>query len=142
MSDPGRDEKTVSIPKKTYNRWLGTTLFILIIFSTLNFVFSFFWVPKFEQIFQDALPGKPLPLLTEFVLACRIPLAIVALAWPIAGVIFVWRSSNRAILFLNLAIILTLVQIGITIFALFIPMVSGCITSTSDQGLESSASPH
>jgi type IV pilus assembly protein PilC len=45
-------------------------LVVLVIASAILTFLLIFIVPKFQQIFADALPGKPLPSVTLFVIAC------------------------------------------------------------------------
>jgi len=45
-------------------------LVVLVIAGTILTFLLIFIVPKFQQIFQDALPGKPLPGITLFVIGC------------------------------------------------------------------------
>ena len=61
-----------------------------------------------------------------FVLTCRIPLGILALAWPFIGTVLVFRRHKnlRPLLFFNAALSLTFLQIIITIIALYLPMIS------------------
>jgi type IV pilus assembly protein PilC len=45
-------------------------LVVLVIAGAILTFLLIFIVPKFQQIFQDALPGKPLPAVTVFVINC------------------------------------------------------------------------
>ena len=45
-------------------------LVVLVIAGLILTFLLIFIVPKFQQIFQDALPGKPLPAITVFVIDC------------------------------------------------------------------------
>jgi type IV pilus assembly protein PilC len=45
-------------------------LVVLVIAGLILTFLLIFIVPKFQKIFQDALPGKPLPSVTLFVIAC------------------------------------------------------------------------
>ena len=83
-----------------------------------------FIVPKFAQIFRDALPGKPLPGVTLLFIRHHFLFVLLALAWPIVGVIL-HRTQNRyasrwIIGGIGLFILLT----ALTIFAMFTPMVA------------------
>ena len=89
-------------------------------------------MPKFQQIFADVFPGKPLPGVTEFIFTCRIALVFVALAWPILGALLRKWQKRYAILWINLGIIWFLLEIGITVFALFLPMEYDGIVGMSD----------
>ena len=116
---------------ETNRSWPVVSLVTLLVLGAINIFLPLFVVPKFEQIFQDALPGKPLPGITLFLIAARIPLALIALAWPMAGIIAVWRRHRAAIWIVSLGLLFFFALIPITIFALFMPMNTG-ITGMSD----------
>jgi hypothetical protein len=103
--------------------WLGVSLVILLFFSAACVVLMLFIVPKFEQIYQDALPGKPLPLVTLFIILHRIAITLFDLAWPILGIYLFRVQKNYAILWINVGILFFFLQIGITVIALFMPMI-------------------
>lgn len=111
--------------------WIKVNLVILLLSSALNIFMLFFIVPKFEQIYADALPGRILPSITEFIITARIALAVINLSWPILGAILIQRQKPYAILWINVGIIWSFLQIGITTIALFMPMV-GDITGMSN----------
>ena len=118
------------------------SLVILIGLSAINIFLPLFIVPKFEQIYQDAIPGMPLPGITVFIIAARFPLALVALAWPIAGIITVWRRQRAAVWIIKLGYLYFFLLIGVTVIALFMPMTSGIIIGMSDAPLTSAVSSH
>jgi hypothetical protein len=91
-----------------------------------------FIVPSFEQIFADALPGKPLPPVTVFIIAARFALAMIDLGWPVLGTVLIRQQKRYAILWINIGIVWTLLQIGITVIALFMPMAGGIIVGMPD----------
>lgn len=99
------------------------SLVVLFVISAANIFLLLFIVPKFEQIFADALPGKPLPTVTNFIIAGRVILAIAALGWPLLGTYLFRRQKSYAVLLINIGTIWTFLQIGITVIALFMPMV-------------------
>jgi type IV pilus assembly protein PilC len=84
---------------------------VLVIAAAILTFLLIFIVPKFQQIFQDALPGKPLPAITLFVIGCShllvdqwyIPVGVIvlmvvgykALASSTAGVIFLDRIALK-----------------------------------------------
>jgi len=107
-----------------FRTWLIFCLAVLSILCAINIFLPLFIVPKFEQIFQDALPGRPLPLITQFIISDRILLALIALAWPIAGIIAVWRQHRAAFWIINLGILFFVALLVVSIIALFMPMVS------------------
>ncbi len=111
--------------------WIGLALSALAFAVAVDFAVLFFIVPKFEEIFRDALPGKPLPSVTEFIIHYKMGLALFNLGWPIAG-FYLWKQQNRfAFLWVNIGLLWFLFQMGITIIALFMPMV-GTTTGMSD----------
>ena len=99
-----------------------TTLVILFL-SAAYIYLQLVIIPKFEMIFQEALPGVPLPTLTLFVIAAKIPLAIIALVWPIAGIVLAHRQPKTASSWLYIGLFLMFLSVGITVIALFMPMV-------------------
>jgi type II secretory pathway component PulF len=132
----------MSASLETNRAWPIASIVILLGLGAINVFLSLFIVPKFEQIYQDALPGMPLPELTVFIIAARLPLALVALAWPIAGIITVKRQQSDAFWIIKLGCLYFFLLIGITIFALFIPMGGGIIVGMSEAPLTSAVSNH
>jgi len=111
--------------------WVRVSMVILMLLGAANVFLMLFIVPKFEQIYADALPGRPLPPITIFVITARIVLAIIALGWPILGAVLVQQQKRSAILWNNIGIVWCFLQIGVTTIALFLPMV-GTITGMSN----------
>ena len=62
-------EKSQKIKGKVVAAMVYPLVVLVIAGAILTFLLIFI-VPKFQQIFQDALPGKPLPAITLFVIAC------------------------------------------------------------------------
>src|ERR1700761_3291084 len=62
-------EKSQKIKGKVVAAMVYPIVVLVIAAAILTFLLIFI-VPKFQQIFQDALPGKPLPAITLFVIAC------------------------------------------------------------------------
>jgi len=129
MSEPDANQRDAMRSRTTINSW---SFAVLVFLSAANIFLLLFIVPKFEQIFADALPGMPLPGVTEFIISSRIALAFIALGWPIMGIILIKLQKPHAILWMGIGATLTFVQIGITVIALFMPMIS-TITGTSDK---------
>jgi len=104
----------------------------LIVISVPNLIAAL-TIPRFAMIFQDALPGKPLPLLTLFMIAHSGLLQLLALAWPIAGVTFIFREKRVRVWTVAAALIAGGIglQLLLTQTALFMPMV-GLITGMSN----------
>ena len=112
--------------------WIGVSVGILFVVSAANLFLLLFIVPKFKQIFADALPGKPLPNITEFILMARMGLVFVALAWPIVATFLVRLQMRHAILWIFVGTLWTVLQIGITVIALYLPMSYDGIVGMSD----------
>jgi type II secretory pathway component PulF len=79
-------------------------------------------VPKFEQIYEDALPGKPLPPLTLFVLQNRIGLALLDLGLLIVSAVCAVARDTSANLATHFALIWNLLQGVMVCVALYMPM--------------------
>jgi type IV pilus assembly protein PilC len=62
-------EKSQKIKGKVLAAMVYPIVVLVIAMAILSFLLVFI-VPKFQQIFQDALPGKALPSVTLFVIAC------------------------------------------------------------------------
>jgi type IV pilus assembly protein PilC len=62
-------EKSQKIKGKVVSAMVYPLVVLVIAAAILTFLLIFI-VPKFQQIFQDALPGKPLPSVTLFVIWC------------------------------------------------------------------------
>ena len=62
-------EKSQKIKGKVISAMVYPLVVLVIAGAILSFLLVFI-VPKFQQIFQDALPGKPLPGITLFVIGC------------------------------------------------------------------------
>jgi hypothetical protein len=125
MSDPKPEEGKESRLTKRNRILIGVSLVTLFLFAVVDIFLLLLVVPKFEQIFQDALPGRPLPPVTEFILSARIALVFIALGWPIIGTLLVRLQKRYAILWINVGTVWTVLQIGITVIALYMPMALG-----------------
>jgi hypothetical protein len=124
MSDSEQEQGKESRAPETKRFWIRVSLVILFILGVGNIFLQIFIIPKFEQIYKDALPGMQLPPLTEFIITARFALAIIDLGWPILGSFLVRLQKPYAILWINIGIIWTFLQIIITTIALFKPMIS------------------
>ena len=114
-----------TLEERAAERGAGIAMGILWLLSGANFFLLWYIVPKFEQIFADALPGKPLPPLTEFIIRERMLLVFFVLALPIPALIMFWRSRPYAILWINLGIVWFILMAGSEVIALFMPMAGG-----------------
>jgi hypothetical protein len=123
MSHPRQDQGKVP-HVATDQFWVGVSMGILFLFSAANIFVLLFMVPKFEQIFADTLPGKPLPTVTEFILTARVGLGLINMFWLIFGSVLVRQQKRYAILWINVGTIWNIFQIVSTTIALFMPMIS------------------
>jgi len=100
--------------------WPIVSLVILLMLGAINLCLLLFVVPDFDQRFQTTWPGKPLPNITQFIIATRIPLVLIALAWSIAGTVTVWRRHWTAICIVSLGQLFFFALIWVTTVALII----------------------
>ena len=117
-------EGVMSAATETGRAWPIVSLVVLVALGGINVFLALFIVPKFEQIFQDALPGQRLPGLTEFIMEDQIPLALLAVVWPVGGIVAVWRRYRAAIWIVGIGCVFFFFLIGVTITALFQPMIA------------------
>jgi len=106
----------------------------LIGLAAINVFVLLFVVPKFEEIFAEALPGKPLPGVTNFVLGYRSILIFGAIALPVVAILLRKWQKPFAVVLIHLGIVWFLFELGGTIIALFMPMAGGLITGMPDAG--------
>jgi hypothetical protein len=80
-------------------------------------------VPKFGQIYQDDLPGKPLPPTTEFLLRFNILDACVACLWLMLGLfaILMLKKPSASTRIITCLLVLAGFQFGVTVWAQFLP---------------------
>jgi hypothetical protein len=131
MSEPLATPVDASPPARSRRFWIVTSLITLLLLGAVNMFLMLIVVPKFSQIYVDALPGRPLPWLTGFIITARYALAIVPMAWPALGAELARERVRSALVWINLGIAWSFLQIGITVLALFMPMV-GSTTGLSD----------
>src|SRR5271155_5714265 len=87
-------EKSQKIKGKVVSAMVYPLVVLVIASAILTFLLIFI-VPKFQQIFQDALPGKPLPTITLFVIACSH--LLVAQWYLVVGVIVLSVVGYKAL---------------------------------------------
>lgn len=114
-------------------KWLVTLL--ILVASVPNFIAAIA-IPKYQQIFADALPGKPLPALTNFLNAAQSFLLVASAGWPIATIVNSCFNRHLKIWATVSILILGLValQLIATVLGCMLPMQSDGITGMSDQG--------
>jgi len=103
--------------------WIGVSLGLLFLFSGMNIFVQVVIIPKFQQIYADALPGMPLPGLTQFMISARVEVVFIAVAWTVVGAILLRMQKRYAKLWIYLGMMWAVLHIAINIVALFMPMV-------------------
>ncbi len=105
--------------------WIGdfAGLFVLAGTCAIACVVWVFIVPKFAEIFEDALPGRPLPLITQILIAHHLLFALAALAWPIVGLVLYRKQNHYSAYWIIGGIGLFVLLVGLTAYAMFAPMV-------------------
>jgi hypothetical protein len=93
-----------------------------------------FLIRYFQQVFQDALPGKPLSSLTLFIIWARTPLIALAIVLPLMAllILFVVRSNKTALIVSTVIMVAVFVQMNLTVSNLMAPM-TDLFTGMSDQ---------
>jgi hypothetical protein len=88
----------------------------------------------FQQVFQDALPGKPLSSLTLFIIWARTPLIALAIMLPVVALIilFTVRNHKTALIVTTITMVAVFVQMNLTVSNLMAPM-TDLFTGMSDQ---------
>jgi len=132
MSDPVTQPQSTLRAVRKRQRWIAGMIVMLLLACAGNILVPLVCIPNFELIYQNDLPGRPLPGLTQWIIALRIPLMILGAAWPIAGILTVWRLKLASVLWLYLPYLLSLGQILITLYALFKPMLVVIISGPVD----------
>lgn len=135
MSTFNSEEKLQQFARKLSDLFFGfkvITFLFLLVASTGNIVAALS-IDSFQQIFADALPGKPLPGITLFVIDCKTIILPLAFIWPMVGLaaLFIRERIRVAIGILALALVLTLLQSGLVVLAMRMPMI-GLINGMSD----------
>jgi hypothetical protein len=126
----------MSAAPETSRAWPIVSLVILVILGAINLFVLFFFVPDFEQMYHYTLHGRQLPGITLFIMAARIPLAFIALAWSISGIVTVWKRHRAAIWIVNLGLLFFFALVWVTTVALLMPRVV-FIAGMSDTSLTS-----
>jgi len=101
----------------------GVYLAVLATLTFINLIVLLQGVPKFRQIFEDALPGKPLPELTLVVLQDYLPLALLDVSLLLVPIICAVFRDDSTTLAAGFGVVWNLLQGGLVIFALMLPMV-------------------
>jgi type II secretory pathway component PulF len=93
----------------------------VVLLSVVQLYISAMVIPRFADIFQDMLGGRPLPTATATVLNFRWALVGVACGLSLAASFVVQRRASLRYLFAILAILL--LQIAFVTVVLFLPLV-------------------
>ena len=98
------------------------SLFLLVI--SIPNIIATFSIHHFDEIFRDALPGKPLPLLTIAVISHATLLHLIALVLPIVGILMIIYSKGIRTWAIGAAVIAFFIslQLFLTQTALIMPM--------------------
>jgi hypothetical protein len=118
--------------------WIKVNLAALGLLCAANIFGLLVFVPKFMQIYAEMMPGLTLPEVTEFIIHERMPLVLFSMALPMPALVMFWRRRSYANVWINVGISLLIVLGCIEVFALFVPISSGIITSTPDAPLKPS----
>ena len=94
-----------------------------IMFSIFN-VRAAFLIRYFQQLFQDAMPGKPLPPLTLFIIWARTPLIVLSFLLPILTllILFTVRSHKKALILATLVMVAVFIEMNLIADNLTAPM--------------------
>jgi type II secretory pathway component PulF len=132
MSEPAMEQGNAARTKEI--RWfqIGTNAVILFALSAINIFLLLVIVPKFEPIYAEALPGMRLPSVTEFITTWKIAIAVITACWPILGTVLVRRRNSYATRCVNIGIVGMLLQVVITVIAVFMPMCGGLVIGLSE----------
>jgi hypothetical protein len=107
---------TPTTEKRSY--WPVVSLVMLILFGLLNIFTLLFYSPRINNIYHDIFPGAALPKMTQILIAARLPLAFVILAWGVAAIVMVKRRHPTAIYIVSIGLFLFLALLAITAYAL------------------------
>jgi len=91
-------------------------------------IWAAFLIQFFQRLFEDALPGKPLPFFVSFLIEYRIPLIIFSILMPIAGVVILalMRNHKMALILNTVIIVVIFGQMTLTVCSLLAPMFDLC----------------
>ena len=106
----------------------------LVLFSVLNFATSRA-IDTFAKIFAEALPGKPLSLLTNFLIHSSWFLTVLTLLWPFLGVLTLHygKRVRNWVIVVNVILLLMILQITLTWVGCITPMIDDDGGHMSDQ---------
>ncbi len=105
-----------------FRRLLTYPIVVLGIAIFINGFLMLFVVPKFGQIFQEALPGQTLPVLTQCILTYHSVLTLVSSSLFLLG-ICIEGLARKNYFCEPITILLLAVQVGVIVIALFTPLI-------------------
>jgi uncharacterized membrane protein len=131
IAEPKIDELSAKVDDMVLGlKWMFSLL--LIVISIPNF-FASLAIHHFTEIFREALPGKPLPLLTVAVISHPTFHHLLALVCPVVGILNIIYSKRIRNWVIGTALIAFFIglQLCLTQMALFMPM-TDLLTGMSD----------
>jgi hypothetical protein len=127
-------ESLAQLSEKVDHLFFGLKLiaFIFLLLASLGASVGALEIPHFQEIFMDALPGKPLPELTLSVIWAQKFLVVTSLVFPLVGVLALClRNIRLSIALLAGVLSLALIQSSVVVCALNLPM-QGLVEGMSD----------
>jgi hypothetical protein len=118
-------ESLAQLSKKVDHLFFGLKLisFIFLLVASLGAIYGAFSIPHFQQIYEDALPGKPLPGMTLAVVWAHKFLVITSFMFPLIGLVALFlRRMRISITLLAIALGLAFIQASVVVTALNLPM--------------------
>ena len=112
---------------------------VLLVFTAANVFILLFVAPKFVQMYDDAVPGMPLPFLTKLIFAGRIAFVAMNVGWLAFCFYLARRHRANTIWFVNVGTIWTFAQVWVTVAALIQPLSTGPIVGMADESGNRSA---
>jgi hypothetical protein len=102
-------------------RFLATAFAVVTGFSNFRLAFQ---IGIFHRMYQESLPGLPLPLMTDFIIRFQTLWILVSLVLPIASVIVAWAVSDhrKALIWILVLTVAISMQENIAYMSLFSPL--------------------
>jgi glucose uptake protein GlcU len=135
MSTPAREQSISQLSARVDEvlvglKWASASLVLLLSIPNICAAQA---IVSFQEIFQDALPGRPFPILTMVVLTHRTLLQGLTFVWPILGLLNVYYGRRPRSWIIGAAVILLVIglQLLLTQRAL-LPPISSLLTGMPD----------
>jgi hypothetical protein len=129
-------DSLVLLSKKMDHLFFGIKLmsFLFLLLASFGAFFGALEIPHFQEIFMDALPGKPLPAMTLAIIWAQKFLVVTPILFALVGVLALFlRNIKLSISLLAAALCLAIIQTWGVTFALNLPM-QGLLTGMADGG--------